>query len=153
MHREEESSITYTSTVAPPLGEGQLKTKSGDKPKPRLQAKHQDNLQKFLDTSFSFDTPGRVNGMSYKNTVADTAFDERSYTWDAVGNKTQRLETVGGVAVKTYDYVYDALNRMEQSTKTLADGPSGSAVAWLGAITLNSLTPRRTQGQTRMALT
>ncbi len=95
-------------------------------------------------TDYNIDTVGRVNGTTHRRIGTDAIFDERSYAWDGANNKTQRVEKVGGVAVKTYDYVYDALNRMERSTKTLPSAAPGTAGNWTGAMALDAANPAAT---------
>ncbi|MBX3180318.1 MAG: PKD domain-containing protein [Candidatus Hydrogenedentes bacterium] len=96
---------------------------------------------------YAFDAVGRVNATTHEQydpqnpESPGTAFDARTYTWDKANNKTQRVELAGGVPVKTYDYQYDSLNRLERSIKTIGAAASGAAGNWTGAMALNSVTP------------
>lgn len=59
--------------------------------------------------SFGYNPYGEVT--SYVATAGSNALLESHYTRDALGRITQKVETVGGTAA-TYDYGYDAANRL-----------------------------------------
>jgi YD repeat-containing protein len=47
-----------------------------------------------------------------------TLIDQRSYRWDAAGNKTQRVDELPGGPGLTHDYVYDSLYRLRRTIVT-----------------------------------
>ncbi len=69
------------------------------------------------------DTPNPVNDFGLKrpirtihsNTAGGTVFDERSYTWDQMGNKTSHTDVLPGGLSRSYSY--DSVYRMIRSTQ------------------------------------
>jgi RHS repeat-associated protein len=71
--------------------------------------------EQLTRTTFAFhDQLRQIESITHNSTAAGTFFSQ-TYTWDAVGNKTQR-SIAGGISV---DYQYDLLDRLKQSTHSV----------------------------------
>jgi RHS repeat-associated protein len=78
-------------------------------------------LPNGVTTDYGYDSDGRLVSVDHKK--ADTTrICKYTYTLNAIGNRTQVVETLPDASTKTTSYTYDALDRL--STATYPDGRS-----------------------------
>ena len=62
----------------------------------------------------------RITATTHSKIADSTILDDRTYTWDHMGNKTQHKDVRGGGPLLTRDYGYDSVYRLVRSVKTPA---------------------------------
>ncbi|MBN2018890.1 MAG: RHS repeat protein [Sedimentisphaerales bacterium] len=71
-------------------------------------------------TTYTYDNIRRITQTTHTRDPAGTPtiIDDRTYTWDATYNKTQRKDIRAGGPQLTHDYTYDSIDRLVHTTVT-----------------------------------
>jgi len=65
-----------------------------------------------IQCDYTYDIVKRIIGTTHTHSTSAAVIDQRSYQWDEVYNKTQSKDVRAGGSQLTYDYTYDAANRL-----------------------------------------
>lgn len=88
-------------------------------------------LPNGVTTDYGYDGDGRLLSVDHKKSDG-TRICKYTYTLDAIGNRTQVVETLPDASTKTTSYTYDPLDRLSSATYPAnATYPSGRSVSYL----------------------